>query len=229
VWPDVRNIIERTTLAVVPSAARLRAAHFFYLRSRTAEPEIRFVSRFVDPARDAVDVGANIGLYTLQLSKIARAVHAFEPNPMVRATLSAAELRNVKIYPVALSSRAGSSTFYIPLAEYGAIHGWGSLESGRCPSVDREYSVDVQTATLDSFELTDVSFIKIDVEGHEMGVLEGARATLSENRPTVLIEVDVTHRPTVDAALRKQAYRSQSMEQIFGQPGSPANLLYVPI
>ncbi len=47
----------------------------------------------------------------------------------------------------------------------------------------------VEMVTLDSFNLDNVSFIKIDVEGHEIEVLKGARATLERNKPVMVIEV----------------------------------------
>ena len=53
----------------------------------------------------------------------------------------------------------------------------------------------VTTRTLDSFGLTDVSFIKIDVEGHEEAVLAGGRETIAGNRPVVLVEAEDRHNP----------------------------------
>ena len=53
----------------------------------------------------------------------------------------------------------------------------------------------VQTRTLDSFDLAECQFIKIDVEGHELEVLNGAKETLARCRPTVLVESSVNSDP----------------------------------
>ena len=56
-------------------------------------------------------------------------------------------------------------------------------------------TVQVPLATLDSFELADVGFLKIDVEGHEEPLLHGAEETLRRNSATVYIEIEERHNP----------------------------------
>jgi hypothetical protein len=60
----------------------------------------------------------------------------------------------------------------------------------------------VQKRPLDDFALSDVSFIKIDVEGHEESVLRGAHRLLSEQRPSLLIELEERHNPGCIARVR---------------------------
>jgi FkbM family methyltransferase len=220
--------LQRLAMRMVPRRAHLALAHYFYSRPGGGEPEIQFVSKFADPARDAVDIGANIGLYTYRLSPHVRTVHAFEPNPRLFEVLAAAKLRNAALHRVALSSIQGHATFYVPRAAYGELLGWGSLVQGRCPSAQSEEAIDVEVAPLDRFGLTNVSFMKIDVEGHELQVLEGAAETLSQNRPAIVIESDMANRPQVDAVLRRHGLQRRTLEELFGQRGSDANLLYMP-
>jgi hypothetical protein len=64
-------------------------------------------------------------------------------------------------------------------------------------------TVTVRAARLDSFDLDEVSFIKIDAEGHEELVLNGASATLTRCRPNLLIEIEQRHlRKSIDEVLR---------------------------
>ena len=215
-------------MRVVPDSMHLRLAHYFYSRPGGGEPEIHMVSQLADPSREALDIGANIGVYTYRLSRSAARVHAFEPHPRLYQILAASGLRNVVPHRIALSSKAGRSTFFVPRATFGELLGWGSLAPGRCPSAVEETPIEVETATLDSFQLLDVSFMKIDVEGHEMAVLEGARGTIASSRPAILVESDPDNRGRVDALLRKHGYRARTFLELFGCNGSEANLLYLP-
>ena len=69
--------------------------------------------------------------------------------------------------------------------------GRSTLESANPIKGERE---NVSTRRLDSFNLEDVSFIKIDVEGYEEAVLNGAKDTIQKNRPSLLIEIEERHK-----------------------------------
>ena len=224
----VMGKLQRTAMRVVPNSMHLRLAHFFYSRSDAGEPEIHLVSQIVDPSRAALDIGANIGVYTYRLSRSAASVHAFEPHPRLFQILSASGLHNVVPHRVALSSKAGRSTFFLPRAAFGELSGWGSLVSGRCPSAIEETQIEVETATLDSFQIGNVSFMKIDVEGHEIAVLEGAHETIASSRPAILVESDLGNRGRFDALLGRHGYRARSFLELCGRKGSDRNLLFLP-
>jgi FkbM family methyltransferase len=141
-----------------------------------------------------VDVGANYGVYSLLAARIGRRVVAFEPNPMVAERLTATLARHIEIHQVALSDEAGTAVLYIPLRDGRHITGWSSLDGDTHQGVNR-IEVEVVTATLDSFALTEVGLIKIDVEGHEWPLLLGAADTLSRNEPNLIIEIDERRSP----------------------------------
>jgi hypothetical protein len=85
----------------------------------------------------------------------------------------------------------------MPVVKYSAKGNFGGLGIGT-PSIYGSYSVPVNT--LDSFAYENVGFIKIDVEGYEYEVLQGAQATISRCRPIMYIEDD---RAEKSRALRK--------------------------
>jgi FkbM family methyltransferase len=225
----VARYVERIARLLAPLRAQLPIAHYFYSRSGLGEPELGLLANLVEATKEAVDIGANIGLYTYRLSKLCSHVFAFEPNPVLFRVLEGARLANVSPRCIALSGRTGTADFFVPEAAYGELLGWGSLVPGRCPEACAERTLSVQTATLDSFELTRVSFVKMDVEGHELAVLSGSEATIAANRPVLLLEVDEPHRQDVDSLLRRHRYRRRELEELFGVRGSPANLLYLPV
>jgi FkbM family methyltransferase len=150
------------------------------------EPEVVALLRSrIGPGDVFFDVGANAGYFTVIAADLGAEVHAFEPNPRVRALLvrTAAALPGVRVLAWALSDRSGTTR--LNLAE-DTNTGQASL------SIERGVGVDVVTRTLDEYCATTrrtPTVLKIDVERHEYAVLEGAMNTLRDTRPLVVLEV----------------------------------------
>ena len=143
--------------------------------------------------RAAIDIGANIGSYTLPLARRFKIVTAFEPNKvhcrLLRLNVSLNKLRNVHVYEVALSDTNGTMPLYI--------------RSGGATSLDKKHYgltydrvLPVKTACLDDFlsQSQELDFIKMDAEGLELRILQGGLRLISNQMPTIAMEV---HRPRV--------------------------------
>lgn len=152
------------------------------------EPELRKLNDFVPHDRGAVDVGMWWGPWSWWLARRAPRVDSFEINPDLTSRITPAMPSNVFVHRVALSDRTGHADLWIPAGGPGS-EGRASFEPGY-PSETRRTRRSVATSRLDDFDLTDVGFIKIDVEGHELAVLEGASHLLETQRPTVLVEIE---------------------------------------
>jgi FkbM family methyltransferase len=137
--------------------------------------------RLTDASDIAVDVGANSGYFTALLAFRARRVLAFEPHPALAVRLSAtvaawpAPYRDrVTVSASAVSHRAGAAPLSIP-AGFDRNEGIASLDGARSKE-----TIDVATVTLDeALGERRVGVLKLDVEGHELAALEGARRLLS--------------------------------------------------
>lgn len=143
--------------------------------------------------RTAVDVGANYGMYSSRLVPLASKCIAFEPIPAFAKMLQRGFGARLKVHSVALSDTHGGE---VELRLPHLFTGYATIECNNALSTRSEGRIDIVTvprATLDSFELQDVGFIKIDVEGHEEAVLLGARETLARCLPCLLIEVEERH------------------------------------
>lgn len=172
----------------------------FYRQRFTAagEFELRLLKYLVAPDAIVADVGANSGIYSFHLKKLSSEVWAFEPNANYHERLLDLG-RKVRLEDVALSDSEGEAILSIPLGEAVAAHGWGTIEAyaGKVAETRR-----VKVRTLDSYRV-DFGFIKIDVEGHEMSVLQGAIETLKRARPNLLVECEERHRRGATSELFK--------------------------
>ena len=97
-------------------------------RPKSAERELSYLGKVVPPDAVTVDVGANCGLYTRQLARLSREVHAFEPSPQMARLLRRTSASNVSVHEIALSDHAGEADLFIPEGENGLVHGLASLE-----------------------------------------------------------------------------------------------------
>lgn len=176
----------------------------------------------------AIDIGANYGLYAYRMSKIFSEVHAFEINDELTNDLARYNRGNISIHHVGLSSKPGEATLYIPLLDGFPLTGWASLTPGNFPDATGSITKTVKLETLDNFRLKRVSFIKIDVEGHELQVLEGATQTLIDNRPVVLIEIKEPNRASVFRFFSDLNYIERRLDELIGTSRSPENHLFVP-
>ena len=177
---------EKLAMLVPPSLFYRR---LFAEEARSGEPELAVLAKLMPRGGTAVDIGANRGIFAYALGSIADRVVAFEPNPDY-AFFARWMLRGrAEIHEVALSNASGRGTFYVPVSDGGVVlHLAGSLK--RTHSQFRSMQTyDVEVRRLDDFGLTDVHFIKADVEGSERDVLDGARAIVMRDRPVILLEL----------------------------------------
>jgi FkbM family methyltransferase len=132
--------------------------------------------------RVAVDVGGHVGLWAMQLVKSFDFVHVFEPVAVFRNCLheNMADVRFdcYKCYPFALGETTGLVAMKIPELAGGLDTG-GTHVGG---------DGDIEMRPLDEFGFQCVDFLKIDVEGGELGVVRGAEDTIRRNRPTMIVE-----------------------------------------
>ena len=155
------------------------------------EPELALIRHLVEPGTTALDVGASIGMYAAEMARHAGKVIAFEANPQAAAFAKSVAASNVEVVNVALSSRAGRTTLKIPLNSEGrAIGELATIEAGNPLHGGASASADVEMTRLDDFAIENCSFIKIDVEGHEDAVLDGASALIAAQRPVLMVEVN---------------------------------------
>jgi len=198
-WSPPLTLEERVKGFLIPP--RLYIRYKLGKERWKGETEIQLLPMLVDRNRNAIDAGANKGTYTFRLGQLARRVYAFEPNPKMYGVLHRTAGRNVVLSPLALSNRTGTAEFRVPRYGKGSYSNQGgSLSTVKV--ADDYGALTVQTERLDALDITNVGFIKIDVEGFESEVIEGARALIARDRPTLMIEIEEKHtRVPIETAL----------------------------
>ena len=181
------------------------------------EPALRVVRLLALPGTCAVDVGASIGVYTRVLSQCVGRdgiVFALEPVPstceVLEHNVRRLGLANVCILRLAASDVMGDAVVSVPIGEVGEWqHYLATLEVAPGPC----HSIRVRTDTLDNLTKgcdRPISFIKCDVEGHELPCLRGAARMLAVAHPAWLVGINHDQSPEVRAAvfdlMQRQGY-----------------------
>lgn len=126
--------------------------------------------------RNAVDIGAHVGFWTIQMAKRFEHVYCFEPVARHRECfgVNCAGLSNIELVGCAIGEKPGM----INITSNPTSSGDSRVNGGG----------DIPMKTLDSFELQHIDFIKIDTEGYELFAIQGAEQTIKRCRPMMVVE-----------------------------------------
>jgi FkbM family methyltransferase len=151
--------------------------------------ETRVFEQLIQPGWTVLDVGANVGAFTLAFARFVGhtgEVLAFEPQrvifQMLCANVAMNEYFNVKCFHTALGN--AERVISMPSLNYKGELNFGGI------TVEMGGKEGVELKRLDSFSLAAANFIKLDVEGHEREALLGAEQTIARFRPLLYIEND---------------------------------------
>lgn len=196
--------IKWLALNILPESFLLKFKKIYYVRSlkkfsEMNEPDLAIVKLIVKPGDHVIDIGANIGWYTKILSDLVGSqgrVYSIEPLPPVFELLSFCvkklNLRNVELLNCAISEEDGLAMMEVPKYENGGDNFYRSkiVDGENLDPSLRHYKVNLKSLdSLFSALSERISFIKCDVEGHELQVIKGGRKVISNFRPGWLVEI----------------------------------------
>lgn len=210
-WPGGYVLINERDYFYVPGGDDIMSSHYL-IRPAESEP---VVANFCPSGGVAMDVGANFGEWSLQMARAVGKtgqVFAFEPSPDIaealRKTLSVNGQTQTTVIEAAVSALVGDADFTVNAAHSGK----SGIDTGDTGGASHQ--VTVKTLSLDDFArqqtLRRLDLIKIDVEGHEAEVLEGAETVLETFAPAIVLEagVDPDHdRVKVKDILERHRYK----------------------
>lgn len=157
-----------------------------------------------------VDIGANIGIYSCIMANHLGAkgsVIAFEPMPenleQLYSNIALNQLKNIEVNELALSNRQESFNLYVPSAHQQGATGCTQVwNPGDWVSVGTTNATTLDTA----FQKQRLDFIKIDTQGHEFEILQGAKLTIERFQPLLLCEVFEENRTKVFDLMKSWNY-----------------------
>lgn len=166
-----------------------------YLFGSYELPTVRFIRSHVRPGMTLIDVGAQIGYITLEMSRAGGSgvsLYSFEPEPRniakLNANLRLNDINNVTIVDRAVSDHDGLIRLFMSSDNNAGTH--STIASG--PFVSNDF-IEIPCVRLDTFvreqAVQSVDMIKIDVEGGELEVLKGAEETLRRFKPVLIVEM----------------------------------------
>ena len=185
-----------------PYLLKKRAERFY---KKQTEREICYLPNLINKSLASIDIGVYRGVYSYFLSKESEYVYAFEANPFLIQKLKKGfqKYKNIRIENLAVSSSQGSTSLKVPYrnesvnySDYEELYqlGTATIHQENNLSNTKFHSFEVKKINLDEYNFEHkIGFIKIDVEGHELDIITGAKRLISENKPNLLVEIEERH------------------------------------
>lgn len=166
------------------------------------EPELLLVNSLGKDNSQAIDIGAHLGLFSDVMARNFCQVTAVEPQAKLCSYLSKLRIRNLKVLNMALSDSTGNATLRVPndavtgcdLEAYASIESANTFHSLNTNEIRIEH---VALSTLDNIasNTLPVGLIKIDVEGHELAVINGGLKVIVKDKPAIIAEISTAYNP----------------------------------
>src|SRR5882757_8190370 len=173
-WGESNRVeqAKQTLRAMLPQTIlNWREANYF---GKYGEVEMHLLEFLCRRDQDAIDVGANYGGYVHFMRRYARRVFAYEPIPEFAQLLRHKFPHDVVVDSIALTDRAGDVQLHMPVIDGVTVTGCSTISDVASAAYQAHRVTKVRMDRLDNVYNGVVGFIKIDVEGHEQAVLDGA-------------------------------------------------------
>jgi FkbM family methyltransferase len=208
VWARASHSLRWRPMPILSGPGRglqinLHGSAVAFLTGTAERPLQEALVRELGPGMTFFDIGANVGFVTLLAANIvgrSGRVVSFEPVPdniaAIEGNLALNRIDWVDVHETAIASRSGSASLIVSDVSAFSRLAHVSVPDGECERI--EVAVSSVDELLASGAVPPPDVIKIDVEGAELEVIEGMRATLERHRPVLLCEVHDRHVPYVE-------------------------------
>jgi FkbM family methyltransferase len=169
------------------------------------EKEMELLPYFLSKDTESIDIGANYAYYTIAMGRQSKKVYAYEPIPFTHKVcamlINHYKLANVQLYLQGVGEKNEVKTFNVPVVDFGGISAGQAHMAERNNELEgkeqhyqfnKNEAYQCQVVSLDTAitDATNISFVKMDIEGAEYFALKGMRQLLQKHKPVILIEIN---------------------------------------
>lgn len=200
---DLKDFAKTMAVAFFPARFRKRnlqtISNLSWAIPPDEEAELMLLPYFLKKDKLFFDIGANNGIYTTAAEMIipGKMIYSFEPIKELYSRLKSMH-KKINLFSIALSNEISEKQFKIPVIQGKEFKSRGTLQVKYLEEGETGTRlIRVKSETLDNFvkrnKISNIGFVKIDVEGHELHVIEGGVATIGEQKPVLQIEIEQRH------------------------------------
>ena len=196
-------------------------------KNKIWEPHLHYIfDKFIKNDSVVIECGCHIGTHTLKMATLCKKIYCFEPMPTTHEILNKNivlnNITNAIVFKKGVADKIGITKYgWIPDHNPGAS-GLDNNPMGKPPMTNAANKIiEVELTTIDSLELDKVDFMKIDVEGYETLVIQGAMNTIKKYKPIICMEVWKNHFGEFDLQHTKELFKNlleigYDVEHIYG-------------
>lgn len=175
--------------------SELDHVNFSNYKQNNIEPELLLLPFLLDQNKLFIDVGSNKGVFIYAALKKISASHifGFEPNPILYKKINSV-FKGVNLFENAVSNKSGEAILTVPFTNQQPDDSLASLNQTK--AAVNAFTFKVRLISLDEFfrdKKTQIGLIKVDVEGHELDVIDGAAEVILKHQPYLIIEIEQRH------------------------------------
>jgi FkbM family methyltransferase len=169
--------------------------------------------KYVNKDSVVIECGCHIGVHTIPLASLCKTFYGFEPMPdtydVLNQNIKLNNINNAIIYKKGVADKEGGTQYsWIPENNPGGS-GLNNNPMGKPNWIkSTNQNIEVELTTIDSLQLDKLDFIKIDVEGYETLVIDGAINTIKKCRPVIIMEVWKNHNGEFDINYTKTIFKN---------------------
>jgi FkbM family methyltransferase len=179
---------------------------------KKTHPEIHYLSQMIQPGDVCIDIGANLGYYSLIMSELAGIdgkVYAVEPIPLFqkiwKKNVSKSKWKNLELMPFALGEKNQQIKMGMPAPDGIVHHGMTKVVTEDSPVFDTYFSAEMRIPDELFSHLDKLDFMKIDIEGYEFIALQHMKQIISKYKPKIQMEIS-RNREEIVQLMRELGY-----------------------
>jgi FkbM family methyltransferase len=187
---------------------------WFQYKAKVRDIELRLIDEiemdllpyFINKNSEVLDIGANYAYYSVLMGRLGKKIYAYEPIPFThlvcKKVIKHFKLKNVELFSKGVGAKNEKMTFSVPVVDFGAMSAGQAHMANRNNELEgksqhykfnKQKEFECEVVSIDDTllpTLSNLTFVKMDIEGAEYFALEGMKKTIQKFKPVVLLEIN---------------------------------------